>query len=379
MRESAKRRDRTTLLAFAFFWVVVGFGGWLGYSLVQASGLSGNAGMSSTSATTTPLRSIGPTVPPPLTVASVFAAQAPSLAQYGRNNLRTIIATGDVIPARSVNYKMVTYNDFLYPFRRTAGFLRSGDITLVNLESPLIASGCPVVNEGMQFCGDPRFVQGLRYAGVDTACTANNHIGNYGPQGIQETWNHLGAAGIGYCGYGKVDHKTVRGIRFAFMAYNTVGERFNYAAARQQIRAARRGADIVVVSVHWGKEYVPVPTTAPGIADDDPQRVAHWIIDSGADLIIGNHPHHVQAVEIYHHHFISYAHGNFVFDQMFSLATREGVVGSYTFYRKRLVAVRYRPVVIYDYAQPRWADPATARQILNGMRAATWQLAHRKS
>jgi Bacterial capsule synthesis protein PGA_cap len=377
MRETSKGSDRITLLAFASFWIVVAFGGWLGYTLVHASGLSGTTASSSSVVRATHRRSSGPLVPPSLTIASVFAAQPPSLAQYGRQNLRTLIATGDVIPARSVNYKMVMYNDFLYPFRRTAGYLRSGDITLINLEAPLIANGCPVVFEGMQFCGDPRFVQGLRFAGVDTACTANNHIGNYGPQGIQETWNHLGAGGIGYCGYGKVDHKTVRGIRFAFLAYNTVGERFDYASARRQIRAARSGADIVIVSVHWGKEYVAVPTVAPGIADDDPQRVAHWIIDSGADLIIGNHPHQVQSVEIYHHHFISYAHGNFAFDQMFSMPTREGVVGSYTFYGKRLVAVHYRPVVIYDYAQPRWADPATAGQILTAMRNATWQLAHR--
>ena len=375
----SKRTDRLTLLAFSTFWIVAAFGGWLGYTLVRASGLSGHSANQPRLVHAAFRRSVTPAVPPPLTLANVFSGRPASLAQYGSRHLRTLIATGDVIPARSVNYKMVTYNDFLYPFRRTAGYLRSGDVTLINLESPLIANGCPVVYEGMQFCGDPRFVQGLGFAGVDTACTANNHIGNYGPQGIQETWDHLRAAGIGYCGYGKVDHKTVRGLTFAFLAYNTVGERFDYVAARRQIRAARKGADIVVVSVHWGKEYVSVPTVAPGIADDDPQRVAHWIIDSGADLIIGNHPHHVQAVEMYHHRFISYAHGNFAFDQMFSLATREGVVGAYTFYDRRLVAVRYRPLVIYDYSQPRWADPATARQILRDMQTATWALAHRRA
>jgi len=134
---------------------------------------------------------------------------------------------------------------------------------------------------------------------------------------------------------------------------------------------------VVIVSVHWGKEYVALPSTEQGIADDDPQRVAHWIVDSGADLVIGNHPHHVQAVELYHNHLITYAHGNFIFDQMFSDETREGVVGVYTFYGKRLVSVRYRPVFIYDYAQPRWATSAQARSILNGMRAATEELARR--
>ncbi|PZS06471.1 MAG: hypothetical protein DLM70_05085, partial [Chloroflexi bacterium] len=106
--------------------------------------------------------------PLPLTIASIFAARAPGLRGYDRRKIRTVIATGDVIPARSVNYKMVTYGDFLYPFRRTAGFLRRADLTVVNLESPLVA-GCPTTDSGMSFCGDPRAVQGLTFAGVDVA------------------------------------------------------------------------------------------------------------------------------------------------------------------------------------------------------------------
>jgi poly-gamma-glutamate synthesis protein (capsule biosynthesis protein) len=306
------------------------------------------------------------------------------LARYDRRKLITMIATGDVIPARSVNYKMVTYNDFLYPFRPTAAYLRTGDITLINLESPLI-NGCPVTDSGMQFCGDPRAVQGLTFAGVDVACTANNHIGNYGPQGVAETWQHLQAAHIQHCGLDTTAYRTVKGVRFAFLAFNAVEQRFDYATARREIRAARARADVVVVSVHWGKEYVPVPEVAPGVADDNPRTIARWIIDSGADLIIGNHPHHVQGVELYRGHLITYAHGNFVFDQMFGIpdcpgdtnflcTTREGVVGAYTFYGKRLVSVRYHPVVIYDYSQPRWATPQQAKIILHGMWVATQRL-----
>jgi poly-gamma-glutamate capsule biosynthesis protein CapA/YwtB (metallophosphatase superfamily) len=347
-----------------FAWLILGASGLFAYGRIHGFG---SAGQTSHVQTPTPPR---PAVPPPLTIGSIFSTRPPSLLRYDKRQLRTLIATGDVIPARSVNYKMVTYNDFLYPFRRTFAYLRTADITLINLESPLITN-CPLTDQGFTFCGDARAVQGLQYAGVDTACMANNHIGNYGPQGIQETRDHLRAAGIGFCGLGSVDHKTVRGLTFAFLAYNCVGERFDYALARQQIRAARRGADIVVVSVHWGKEYVAVPAIAPGIADDDPVKVGHWIIDSGADLVIGNHPHHVQGVELYHGHLIAYAHGNFAFDQMFSDETRQGVVGTYTFYGRRLVAVRYRPIFIYDYAQPRWTDPKQSRTILQEMQSST--------
>ncbi len=334
-----------------------------------------NSRTARTGATPAGVTRLQPHDPPPLTLASIFAAQPPSLAGYDQRNIRTLVATGDVIPARSVNYKMVTYGDFLYPWRRTADFLRAtGDIRLINLEAPLI-DGCPVTTEGMTFCGDPRAVQGLQYAGVSTACMANNHAGNYGFQGIDETRQHLRAARIGWCGWDAVDTKVVRGLRFAFLAYNTVGQRFDYAQARRDIQAARHNADVVIVSVHWGKEYVSVPETAPGIADDDPRQVGHWIIDSGADLVIGNHPHHVQGVELYHGHLITYAHGNFIFDQMWSLETRQGVVGVYTFYGTRLVAVRYKPVMIDDYSQPHWASPADGQPIIQSMVNSTAAMA----
>jgi poly-gamma-glutamate synthesis protein (capsule biosynthesis protein) len=320
-----------------------------------------------------------------LTLSSIFAKSAPPLHGYDPRKLRALIATGDVIPARTVNYMMVTRNDFLYPFRPTAAYLRTGDITLINLESPLIA-GCAVTVEGMSFCGDPRATQGLKFAGVDVACTANNHIGNYGLPAIRETWQHLAATGIQHCGLGDIAYRTVRGLRFAFLAFNAVGERFDYATSRAEIRAARKHADVVVVSVHWGKEYVAVPQVAPGITDDNPRTIAHWIVDSGADLVIGNHPHHVQGVELYRGRLITYAHGNFVFDQMFTVSdcpgdanyfctTREGVVGKYTFYDKKLVAVRYRPVVIYGYAQPRWAAPNVSAAVMSGMKSASARLA----
>lgn len=384
MQRVPGQRDWTSLIAFAAFWLIVALGCVLAYWIVGALGLTGSKAIASNRQVRVH-RSPRPHGPPPLTVSAIFASQTPSFARYDHRKLRTLIATGDVIPARSVNYRMVTRNDFLYPFRPTAGYVRSADITLINLESPLIA-GCQITDQGMQFCGDPRAVQGLAHSGVDVACTANNHIGNYGTPAIEETWRHLRAAGIQPCGLDHTAYRTIRGLRFAFLAYNCVGERFDYALARREIGAARHRARVVIVSVHWGKEYVPVPRIAPGIADDDPVRVAHWIIDSGADLIIGNHPHHVQGVEMYHGRLITYAHGNFVFDQMFTVqgcpgdanlfcTTREGVVGMYTFYGARLVAVRYRPVVIYDYAQPRWATPLEARVILAGMQASTRELA----
>ena len=90
------------------------------------------------------------------------------------------------------------------------------------------------------------------------------------------------------------------------------------------IQALKRQVDFVIVAFHWGIEYTALPT-------QEQRGIAHQAIDAGADLILGNHPHWVQATEKYQGKYITYAHGNFVFDQMWSQETREGVVGKYTF------------------------------------------------
>ena len=121
-----------------------------------------------------------------------------------------------------------------------------------------------------------------------------------------------------------------------------------------------------------------MPASAPGIAPDDPVKIAHMAVDAGADLIIGNHPHWVQGVEMYKGRFIAYAHGNFIFDQMWSRETREGVVGRYTFYGTKLIDVEYRPILIEDYSQPHFVEGQEAESILNRMREASAVLAREK-
>ncbi|MGH2370042.1 MAG: CapA family protein, partial [Chloroflexota bacterium] len=167
----------------------------------------------------------------------------------------------------------------------------------------------------------------------------------------------------------------VRGLTFAFLAFNGVGARIDRTALVRQIEQARLQADVVVVQVHWGKEYTHVPQPSPGIAPDDPREIARIAIDAGADLIIGNHPHWVQGVELYGDGFVAYAHGNFIFDQMWSRETREGVVGRYTFYGRQLVAVEYRPVLIENYAQPHFVAGAEAEGILGRIEEASRYLA----
>jgi poly-gamma-glutamate synthesis protein (capsule biosynthesis protein) len=270
---------------------------------------------------------------------------------------------------------MTVRGDFTYPFQKTYKYTRAADITLINLESPLM-DGCAVTNDGMTFCGDPRVVQGLKLAGVDVANLPNNHIGNYGDAAIQETEQHLEQAHIAWDGFGHIVYMRVHGVTFAFLGFNGVSATIDTKEMVREIRQARQHAGVVVVSFHWGKEYTAVPEIAPGVADQDPRVIGHMAVDAGADLIIGNHPHWVQGVELYHGKYIAYAHGNFVFDQMWSMETRHGVVGTYTFYGKTLIAVHYRAVQIENYAQPHFLSAADERPILQQMYDASLQIKH---
>ena len=292
------------------------------------------------------------------------------------SRIRTLLVTGDVIPARGVNYFATQRHDFLWPFRPTAAYTKNADVTDINLESPLFA-GCPVdPNSGFTFCGDARFVDGLTLMGAKVVNLANNHTSNYGAQGINLTTQLLTQHGMQVSGLGPVAVVDVRGIKFGFIGFNGVGRAIDKVALKAGIEAARQQADIVVVQFHWGKEYERQPLPDPHVpTPDDPIAIGHDAIDWGADIVIGNHPHWYQGIEIYHGKLITYAHGNFVFDQMWSEETREGVIGTYTFNGTQLVAATWKAYRIYDYGQPVFMNAQDNATALQTMEAASDQLA----
>jgi len=312
---------------------------------------------------------------PALTLADVFPPRDLAAFRLDPSRLRTLIATGDVIPARHTDVVIRSRgDDFLYTVEATKEITTAADLTVINLEAPLI-EGCPYHDAGFTLCGRPGFTAALQAAGVDLATLENNHIGNYGLEGISETEQTLAAAGIDHADRITPAIRDVRGLKFGFLAFNGVGETINRAKVTAAVQALRPQVNVLAVAFHWGAEYVSLPQTAPGVSEDDPVEIAHLAVDAGADLIIGNHPHWVQAVELYRGKFITYAHGNFIFDQMWSYETRVGVIGRYTFYDDVLVKVEFIPVLSENYAQPVPMRGAEAQSVLNGMQAASEQQA----
>lgn len=314
---------------------------------------------------------------PPLAIAAVFPPRDLSLYNLDPGRVRTVIATGDVIPARFTDFTIRNRgDDFGYTVRATKEIVSAADLTVINLEAPLL-DYCPVHTEGFTFCGRPGFISALQEAGVDVATLENNHIGNYGQEGVEATKGYLEAGGIAWADRNSPAVIDVRGLKFGFLAFNGVIEVIDRESMVAAISALRPQVDVLAVSFHWGAEYVTLPQTAPGVADDDPVQIAHLAVDAGADLVIGNHPHWVQGVEIYRGKFIAYAHGNYIFDQMWSYETRVGVIGKYTFYDDTLVGVEYTPTLIENYAQPVPLAGAERQAVLDGMRDASNELAAR--
>lgn len=300
------------------------------------------------------------------TIDQIFSTDHSWIATLSANpKIRTMVVTGDIIPVRMANVKILEKNDFTYPYQKTLDFVKNADITFANLETPLMKD-CKPTREGMVFCGDARHVRGLQYAGIDIVNLANNHTGNHNATGIEETTKLLTEAGIRYTGLGQPTIVDVKGKKIAFVGFSEIGGTCCGARAateeniRADVAAAKKQADIVVAQFHWGVEYREDP-------DENQKHLGHLAVDAGADLVIGNHPHWVQGVEYYKGRLITYAHGNYVFDQMWSIETRQGVLGKYTFYDNQLIDVVYYPIVIEDYVQPRPANAQEKQTIIGRM------------
>lgn len=256
-----------------------------------------------------------------------------------------IILTGDIMLGRSVMATSLGKNDPIYPFSKVAERLNGANLVFGNLENPIV-EGCPTTTSGMIFCASPTMIAGLKYAGIDVVNLANNHTKNYGEEGYIKTKDLLKREGIDFVGDENLVVKEVNGIKFGFVGFNFVGTKlrdFDY----QLIRDSKSKVDVLIVMVHWGIEYMPEPSATQ-------KEIAHSLIDNGADVVVGNHPHWVQGYDTIDGKPIFYSLGNFVFDQAWSEETKSGLAIRLTYEETKLKKIEEMPVYMENFAQPSW-------------------------
>jgi poly-gamma-glutamate synthesis protein (capsule biosynthesis protein) len=216
---------------------------------------------------------------------------------------------------------------FDYPYTSVKSFLQDADYTIANLESPITKRGVEQKKEYV-YRSPPEALPAFKEAGFDLVNLANNHIMDYGVDGLLDTFDYLDQAGIKRVGAGRNAKEAFqpvivekKGIKIAFVAFSKVVPNADWKAGKDRpgvadtyalempiasIQQAKSMADIVIVIAHWGIERNDMPEAYQ-------KEYARKYIDAGADLIIGGHPHVLQGFESYKGKWIAYSVGNFLF------------------------------------------------------------------
>lgn len=258
-----------------------------------------------------------------------------------------IIVTGDIMLGRTVMTTSQDKGDPHYPFTEVADRLREADIVFINLENPVV-DDCPRHYDGFIFCADPEMVKGLTYAGVDIVSLANNHTLNYGNDGLEQTKNFLTKAGIDYVGAENLVIKETNGTMYGFLGFEFLTdspEEIKY----KLVSESDSKVDVLIVGVHWGNEY-------KDIANDHQRRWGRELVENGADIVVGHHPHWVQDMEYINGKPVYYSLGNFIFDQMWSDETRRGMAIKFTFENGKVIENKEMPVFMEEWAKPKWTN-----------------------
>ncbi|MBQ7161054.1 MAG: CapA family protein [Clostridia bacterium] len=249
-----------------------------------------------------------------------------------REGTTTIDFVGDIMLGRNI-MEMGEYSGYEPFFEGITEYWKNDDLSFGNIE-------CSVLNgEPSEYDGDPAYgnillytkysaIDAVRKAGLTAFSCANNHFYDYGDRATREFIGYLDRNGVIYSGIGRDNKDAARytvielnGKKIAYIAIDDVyyldevaGEGKSGVLATAfgdytlLVYNAAQEADLTIVYMHWGDEN-------DFSVNKDQTVMAHMLIDAGADVIVGAHPHVLQRVEKYHGGTVFYSLGNFIFDQ----------------------------------------------------------------
>lgn len=245
-----------------------------------------------------------------------------SKGEAEKENKISLLSFGDTIFDRNVK-KIIDKGK--NPFEKILGaeenFFKGTDFVSINLEGPITDSeNCQPKIVSFKF--PPETAKLLRENKINLVNLANNHTYDCFIEGKKDTQKYLDISHIGYFGASdKVDEsytvKKAGDKKIAFVGINDTLNNSDLKNFYRLVKSLKEKNDYVIVNIHWGNEYAKNPSERQII-------IAHVLIDHGADVIIGHHPHVIQPMEIYRNKVIFYSLGNFIFDQTLEEA-RKGI------------------------------------------------------
>ncbi len=235
-----------------------------------------------------------------------------------------IIIAGDICPIGN-NTELFQRGDAPQLLRGFKSVFDNADLIVANLECPLVDSATPKLKSGPNLAVPSDCINGLEAIGIDAIGLANNHIMDYGLEGLISTTQLLSKSGIDYVGAGdniqtagKIISIDVNGLRvgvyaaaeheFGIASQHQAGANpLNVINAARDIKNNRHRYDRLIVLIHGGNEHFPFPR--PGL-----QKTCRFLVEIGADIIVCQHSHITGCAESYMGAQIIYGQGNFLFD-----------------------------------------------------------------
>ncbi len=245
---------------------------------------------------------------------------------YQKNSKAKIIFVGDMFFDRQIR-KVIYAKGEDHVFSCIHDFLKEADVVVGNLEGPITENasvsllsqvGAP---DNFIFTFPTITAELLAKNNIKIVSLGNNHIGNFGREGIASTHKYLQEAGVEYFGGlsgNEPIHQTkIGGQKISFIAYNEFGGESAQKVA-EKIKSEKAAGQKVIVFAHWGEEYIaPVARV---------KKAAKLFAESGADFIVGAHPHVIQNSERVGDTQVYYSLGNFIFDQYWNKEVSTGLV-----------------------------------------------------
>lgn len=258
-----------------------------------------------------------------------------------------------------------------YQLEGVKNLLLGADIVNVNLEVAVDGECKRNKKKKFAYYMDPAGLKAMTDAGINVVCLANNHTLDCGPKGLTNSLKNVDQAGLARYGAGFGEERNrgvivkVKKTKIGFVGwYNYRPETKNGGTAhineeniRSGIEAIRKKADVVVATFHWGKNYEPK-------VDKKQKRFGQFAIDSGADAVIGHHPHIIQGMTVYKDKPILYSVGNFIFSTGNNRA-KEGLAARLIVKKKKLARLEVVPL----FNQNRHKDVRWQTKVAKGKRA----------